>query len=113
MAPEPGPGPLQTGPSTLPTDSHVHSQWSWDAWPDRWKTCERAAEIGLPSLAFTEHVDFTPWSLGPGEKVRRRMAPLVSDNMLIPPALDLNGYWTAWTAAGSGSRACRSPRASS
>ena len=24
--------------------------------------CARAVEIGLPGLAFTEHVDFTEWS---------------------------------------------------
>ena len=25
--------------------------------------CSRAAELGLPGLAFTEHVDFTDWAL--------------------------------------------------
>ena len=59
-------------------------------------------------MAFTEHADFTPWSLGPGEKVPGEWRRLVSDDVLTPPALDLNGYKDSWTAAGSGSRACGS-----
>ena len=59
-----------TGPAVLPPDSHVHSQWSWDALAGSMEgTCQRAVEIGLPAVAFTEHADFTPWSLGPGEKI--------------------------------------------
>ena len=27
------------------------------------KTCERAVEVGLPAVAFTEHVDFTAWGV--------------------------------------------------
>lgn len=34
--------------------------------------CARAVELGLPGLAFTEHVDFTDWVLADG----RRVAPL-------------------------------------
>jgi histidinol-phosphatase (PHP family) len=46
---------------SLPADNHVHSQWSWDAASrgDLEATCARAVEIGLPSVAFTEHVDHT------------------------------------------------------
>ena len=49
----------------LPQDGHVHSQFSWDASGvgDMRATCARAVAIGLSSLAFTEHVDLTPWSL--------------------------------------------------
>ena len=45
----------------LPPDLHVHTEWSWDA-PrgDMAKSCERALEIGLPAIAFTEHAD---WAL--------------------------------------------------
>lgn len=47
----------------LPQDGHVHSQFSWDAAAgDMEATCARAAAIGLRSLAFTEHVDFTRWA---------------------------------------------------
>lgn len=47
----------------LPTDHHVHSRWSWDT-PESSTmelACARAVELGLPGLAFTEHVDFTEW----------------------------------------------------
>jgi histidinol-phosphatase (PHP family) len=48
----------------MPTDNHVHSRWSWDtaASSSMRLACARAREIGLPGLAFTEHVDFTEWS---------------------------------------------------
>ena len=82
-----------TGPAVLPPDSHVHSQWSWDALAGSMEgTCQRAVEIGLPAVAFTEHADFTPWSLGPGEKIPGEWRQLVSDGVLTPPALDLDGY---------------------
>jgi histidinol-phosphatase (PHP family) len=47
----------------LPADNHVHSEFSWDTGVNASmeETCRRAVEIGLPSVAFTEHVDFTEW----------------------------------------------------
>lgn len=40
-------------------DYHVHTEWSWDAPRGSMeKTCERALEIGLPAIAFTDHADF-------------------------------------------------------
>lgn len=47
----------------LPPDNHVHSQFSWDtgAEASMERTCARAVELGLPAIAFTEHVDFTEW----------------------------------------------------
>jgi len=40
-------------------DLHVHTEWSWDAPRGSMeKTCERALEIGLPAIAFTDHADF-------------------------------------------------------
>lgn len=40
---------------------HVHTEWSWDAPHGHMeRSCERAIEIGLPALAFTEHAD---WAL--------------------------------------------------
>ena len=50
-------------PSPLPPDNHVHSRWSWDT-PGTSAmrlACVRAVDIGLPGIAFTEHVDFTQW----------------------------------------------------
>src|SRR5258705_7030824 len=48
----------------MPTDNHVHSRWSWDtaSASSMQLACARAVEIGLPGVAFTEHVDFTDWS---------------------------------------------------
>jgi histidinol-phosphatase (PHP family) len=45
----------------LAPDYHVHTEWSWDA-PrgDMERSCERALELGLPAIAFTEHAD---WAL--------------------------------------------------
>lgn len=77
----------------LPADSHVHSQWSWDALAGSMEgTCARAVEIGLPALAFTEHADFTPWSLPPGLKIPDQWRSLVTGDVLTPPPLDLAGY---------------------
>jgi histidinol-phosphatase (PHP family) len=40
-------------------DNHVHSQWSWDADDGSMEeSCRRAAELGLPAIAFTEHADW-------------------------------------------------------
>lgn len=49
----------------LPADGHVHTQFSWDARAvgDMHATCARAAALGLPSVAFTEHVDPGPWTV--------------------------------------------------
>lgn len=47
----------------LPSDNHVHTQWSWDTGTGASMegSCRRAIELGLPAVAFTEHVDFTRW----------------------------------------------------
>jgi len=47
---------------TLPADSHVHSEWSWDApAASMERSCMQAIELGLPAIAFTEHLDHTAW----------------------------------------------------
>lgn len=48
----------------LPPDNHVHSEWSWDtgAAASMDRTCAEAVRLGLPAVAFTEHVDFTRWA---------------------------------------------------
>jgi histidinol-phosphatase (PHP family) len=49
---------------TLP-DNHVHTQFSWDATHgDMDATCRRALELGLPSIAFTEHMDWVRGAKG-------------------------------------------------
>lgn len=51
----------------LPADDHVHSRFSWDAVDgDMEATCRQAVALGLPAIAFTEHVDLTAWALPPG-----------------------------------------------
>jgi histidinol-phosphatase (PHP family) len=47
---------------SLPVDGHVHTEWSWDAPRGAMeRTCARAVELGLPAVAFTEHLDRTAW----------------------------------------------------
>jgi histidinol-phosphatase (PHP family) len=76
----------------LPPDGHVHTEWSWDTDVGSMeRSCERAVALGLPSIAFTEHVDLTPWVVDPAalpEQVRAR----VVDGRLEPPELDVAGY---------------------
>lgn len=74
----------------IPADGHVHSEWSWDA--DRGAmdaTCARAVELGIPSIAFTEHVDFTPFRAG---FLAEHFGHLVADGILTAPVLDVAGY---------------------
>jgi histidinol phosphatase-like PHP family hydrolase len=57
----------------LPPDNHVHTQWSWDADAGSMEgSCARAVELGLPSIAFTEHVDHTRWVIAPERQSVRR-----------------------------------------
>ncbi|WBQ03145.1 PHP domain-containing protein [Kribbella sp. CA-293567] len=74
----------------LPGDGHVHSEFSWDAGDGAMDlTCARAVELGVPSVAFTEHVDFTPFRAG---FLATRFADLVTDGTLHAPELDARGY---------------------
>ena len=74
----------------LPADNHVHSQFSWDTGEaaSMEQACRRAVEVGLPAVAFTEHVDFTEWGeadVPPGGAqigARRRVAPVDVDGYL-------------------------------
>jgi histidinol-phosphatase (PHP family) len=77
----------------LPADSHVHSEWSWDApHGSMERTCARAVEMGLPAVAFTEHADYITWSVTASD-FDERVRPLISsDGTLTPPELDLTGY---------------------
>jgi histidinol-phosphatase (PHP family) len=45
----------------LPPDNHVHTQWSWDASAEASmvRSCEQALAVGVPAVAFTDHLDFT------------------------------------------------------
>ncbi|MBO0829311.1 MAG: PHP domain-containing protein [Streptosporangiales bacterium] len=73
----------------VPSDSHVHTEWSYDAvrTGSMARTCERAIELGLPAVAFTEHVDFTEW--GEGDDADED-APAITRANVRP--LDVDGY---------------------
>ena len=77
----------------VPADNHVHSEWSYDTTDQASMTgaCERALDVGVPAIAFTEHLDFTRWGADdPGRaaglepRYPSRIAPL-----------DVTGYLAA------------------
>ncbi|TCC25762.1 PHP domain-containing protein [Kribbella speibonae] len=68
----------------------MHSQWSWDALHGSMEaTCERAVELGVPAVTFTDHADLTPWTV---TEVPEAWQTFVHGGILTPPALDLDGY---------------------
>ncbi|HEX5201464.1 MAG TPA: PHP domain-containing protein [Actinoplanes sp.] len=82
----------------LPCDSHAHSEWSWDSPAgDMAGSCARAVEIGLPAIAFTEHLDHTAWRIAlEGPYVAEHLTALAdADGLLTPPAFDPAGYLAA------------------
>jgi histidinol-phosphatase (PHP family) len=80
----------------LPPDGHVHTEWSWDAVAGSMeRSCARAVDLGLPSIAFTEHADFTRWVIEPGMRSRMRQVNagrVGPDGVWQPPAFDTAGY---------------------
>jgi histidinol-phosphatase (PHP family) len=77
----------------LPPDGHVHSEWSWDApGGSMERTCARAAEIGLDCIAFTEHADFTHWTLLAGRLPDGFRAEVTPNGVVVPPVFDVDGY---------------------
>lgn len=84
----------------LTGDGHVHSEWSWDvslgeprvrAAGRMEEMCRRAVQIGLPALAFTEHLDLTGWDIE-AEDLPDPLGSLVVDGVLTPPVMDVEGY---------------------
>ena len=80
----------------LPTDGHVHTEWSWDAVAGSMeRSCARAVELGLTSIAFTEHADHTRWVIEP--ELRARLSPVTAalvgpDGRFNPPPLAVEDY---------------------
>lgn len=74
----------------LPADNHVHSQWSHDTGPraSMAAACARAVELGLPAVAFTEHLDFTDW--GPGDPIAG--TGITPNDQWGRRPLDISGY---------------------
>ena len=86
-------GRLLDDSQNLPPDNHVHSEWSWDAAAGAMEaTCARAVRIGLPSLSFTEHADFTNWTYGIDADIPDHWARHLEQGLLLPPRLDVEGY---------------------
>lgn len=80
-------------PLRLPPDDHVHTEWSWDTTVGSMdRTCRRAVELGVPSVAFTDHAEFMPRVLSSGSEVPDRLLPMVEDGVLRPRELDVAGY---------------------
>ena len=78
----------------LPRDAHVHTEWSWDAPHGSMEgACARAVQLGLPSVAFTDHADFTDWRVSSDVAAfLHDLGGQTSDGVFSPPALDLEGY---------------------
>lgn len=87
----------------LPSDGHVHSEWSWDTTNGSMeRTCVRAVELGLPAVAFTEHADPGGWAvLASDLDEYPHLKAFVTEDRppgdavggtLRPPRLDLDGY---------------------
>jgi histidinol-phosphatase (PHP family) len=77
----------------LPADGHVHSEFSWDAGAagHMQRSCERAAALGLPSIAFTDHADFAPWPW-PSGTVQTGWRATVADGLMTVPPFPLEEY---------------------
>src|ERR1035441_5633449 len=56
------------------------------------RTCARAIELRLPAIVFTEHADFTAWTLPIDAEIRAGWERFVTANMMRPPELDIDGY---------------------
>ena len=83
------------GSLVIPLDGHVHSEWSWDAIAgDMEATCARAVELGLPAVAFTEHVDHTRWLVSEGALDARARGERGPGTFTAGP-LDVDGYLAA------------------
>ena len=85
---------------TLPADSHVHSEFSWDtggpasaARGTMEATCARAVRIGLPALFFTEHLDLEDaWVSDPEDFDEHEKHLLGEDGTVHVPRFDVEGY---------------------
>jgi histidinol-phosphatase (PHP family) len=58
-------------------------------------TCARAVSIGLPAVAFTEHLDHTRWRLDVPRASDHLKSFAGPDGLVTPPAFDAAGYLEA------------------
>jgi histidinol-phosphatase (PHP family) len=83
---------------TLPADSHVHSEWSWDAAAGSMeRSCARAVDLGLPAIAFTEHLDHTVWTVDMAalDQSDHLASLATAEGLLTPPEFNASGYLEA------------------
>jgi histidinol-phosphatase (PHP family) len=88
---------------TLPADSHVHSEWSWDTGGPQSHavgrmraTCAQAVRIGLPALFFTEHLDVRDtWRAEPEDLMPHQQGLLNDAGRVDFAPLDADGYFDA------------------
>jgi histidinol-phosphatase (PHP family) len=86
--------------TSLPADSHVHSEFSWDtggpgsaARGTMRATCQRAVRIGLPALFFTEHLDLEDaWVTDPEDFADHEQHLVGEDGVVAVPRFDVEGY---------------------
>jgi histidinol-phosphatase (PHP family) len=98
----------------LTGDGHVHTEWSYDTGGPHSDAagrmrlmCRRAVLVGLPALAFTEHLDFTGWAITPEDELPDYCRPWVDeDGVLTPPLLDVEGYLERSSAVDASSLSC-------
>jgi len=76
----------------LPADNHVHTEWSWDnAEGSMAEACKHAISLGLTTIAFTDHADFTRWAF-PGAAKETSVVRVI-DRHAASGELDPAGYW--------------------
>jgi histidinol-phosphatase (PHP family) len=88
---------------TLPADSHVHSEWSWDTGGPQSDavgrmraTCAQALRIGLPALFFTEHLDIPDtWRAEPEDLMPHQRGFLNDAGRVDFAPLDADNYFDA------------------
>jgi histidinol-phosphatase (PHP family) len=78
----------------LPTDQHVHTQWSVDAPSGSMRdACLRAIELGLPGVTFTDHADLTTLVVSDEAAAYiQAIGGTVTDGIFQPPRLEVAGY---------------------
>lgn len=85
---------MEPSPAAGLADDHVHSEWSYDARTGSMDaSCARAVELGLASIAFTEHVDYARWVV-PRDKWAPYGSLVGPDGRFDAPPLDAEGYLT-------------------
>jgi histidinol-phosphatase (PHP family) len=81
----------------LPADNHLHSEWSFDTRATHGlmeRVCTRAIDLGIPAVAFTDHLDLMGWQVEPSDLVGyEHFKPFVTpDGLLAPPIMDIDLY---------------------